>query len=254
MTPQEQKLALCELALRYAQERNLPIDTSHESAVLFRNLEDNFHPDAFRIIQETPAWLERTRKPHQNVANTYEMQSSNSSDVLLMSIFCHPHISKWNGVRDLLGVSVIDPVFGFKPLIAKKNGPGDTSEIDMVIDDLFVEAKLTEEDFTQKDISVVEQYEGLTEYFHKDCLVQDGKRFDNYQIIRNILAAIQHSKRHALLCDERRPDLVGRYMETVCCLQDVDMRRKCRVIFWQEIQRASGAGLGQFLKEKYGIC
>jgi hypothetical protein len=42
----------------------------------------------------------------------------------------------------------------------------------MVIDDLFIEAKLTEKDFTRKDASVVEAYEGLKEHFHQDCLAR----------------------------------------------------------------------------------
>lgn len=253
MKTQELRQMLCEFALRYAKERNLSV-ISQKSAVLFCKPEDNFHPDSFRRITENPDWLQRTQKTHQNIEGKKELQSSNSSDALLMNIFCYPHISKWKGVLDLLGVSKIDPVFGLKPLVAKKNGKGDASEIDMVIDDVFVEAKLTEKDFTRKDVSVVEQYVGMAEHFHRNCLVLIGKCFDNYQIIRNLLAAIQHNKRHILLCDERRPDLVRRYMETVCCLRDVGVRSKCRVVFWQEIQRLSGVSLGKFLKDKYGIC
>jgi hypothetical protein len=254
MDSQKLKLSLRELSLQYAHKHGFQIDTSHSSAIIFHEIKDNFQPDSFSRIKQKPDWYERTQKAHQNVPNTLEMQSSNSSDALLMNIFCHPHIGEWKGVRDLLQVRTIDPVFGFKALIYKKEHQTDKSEIDMVLDDLFIEAKLTEEDFTQKDASIVEQYEGLTVQFHKDCLIREGERFDNYQIIRNLLAAIQHNKRHILLCDARRSDLVRRYMETVCCLQDVATRKKCRVVFWQEIQSACGSGLRQFLEEKYGLC
>lgn len=253
MTSRELKIELRKYGLRYARKSNLRIDESHASAVLFLDLQDNFHPDSFERIQQNPAWRHRLKKSHQSVANAYEMQSSNSSDVLLMSIFCHPEINVWKGVRELLNVKSIDPEFGFKVSILKADKKGDSSEIDMRIDNLLVEAKLTEEDFTQKEATVVEGYEGLSEHFHVECLVRDATHYDNYQVIRNLLAAIQHNKHHALFCDERRPDLARRYMETVCCLKDSSMRRKCRVVFWQEIQKACGDSLAQFLKDKYGF-
>jgi hypothetical protein len=134
--------------MAWAYKRGLPVDVSYTSAVIFLNFCDNFHPESFKGIINRREWQQRTTKPHQNVAGVLEMQSSNSSDALLMNIFCHPHISDWKGVRDLLNLSAIDPVFGFKPLIAKRNSQGDSSEIDMALYDLFVEAKLTEEDFT----------------------------------------------------------------------------------------------------------
>jgi hypothetical protein len=123
----------------------------------------------------------------------------------------------------------------------------------MVVDDLFVEAKLTEKDFTQKEAAAVRKYEGLQLRFHDEHLPRVGQLYDNYQIIRNLLAAIQHGKRHALFCDERRPDLVRRYMETVSCLRDVSARARCRVIFWQEIAAVCARDLQRFLSEKYGM-
>jgi len=47
--------------------------------------------------------------------------------------------------------------------------------------------------------------------------------------------------------------LVRAYMETVGCLKSVDHRSQCRVIFWQEIARACGKDLKEFLRAKYGI-
>ena len=253
MTSQELKLTLRELAQHYAQKHNVQIDSSHQTAILFCDLEDNFNPDSFRHIQQNQDWFKRTRKSHQNVKNALEMQSSNSSDALLMNVFCHPNIVKWQGLRNLLNVSEINPVFGFKARVTKNDGKGDTSEIDMVLGDLLIEAKLTEGDFTQKDASLVKEYDGLTEHFHEDFLSRQDNLVDNYQVLRNLLAAIQHSKQHVLLCDDRRPDLVRRYMDTVSCLRDAHMRKRCRVVFWQQIRKACGAGLGSFLTEKYGL-
>lgn len=64
---------------------------------------------------------------------------------------------------------------------------------------------------------------------------------------------MQHGKRHILICDERRPDLVRRYFETVACVRDVAIRRKCGVVFWQEIKAACGKELRDYLEEKYGM-
>lgn len=253
MTDYELKMVLRDLASRYSQIRSLLTDASHPTALIFADLKDNFEPASFKQIQQNPDWWKRAQKPHPNVTNTLEMQSSNSSDALLMSIFCHPQVLDWKGIRQLLNVSAAVPKFGIKALVAKGNNRGDETEIDMGIGDLFVESKLTEKDFTQKEASVVEEYVDLDKQFHKKYLRRERGNFDNYQIIGNLLAATQHNKRHILLCDERRPDLVQRYMETVYCARDIHTRNKCRVVFWQQIGKACGASLSQFLEEKYGF-
>lgn len=254
MRPTELKDVLRQSALDYAREHGFDVDSSHKSAVLFKNAANAFCPASFTAISKHADWLSRTMKPHQNVANVMEMQSSNSSDALLMNIFCHPMLASWKGVADILGFEPVNPTFGFKALVEKEDTNGDTTEIDMAIGNHFVEAKLTEEDFTDKDVAEVQKYKSFSLHFHTDFLPIHNDRYQNYQIIRNLLAAIQHEKRHMLLCDERRPDLARRYMETVCCLQDQQLRRSCRVVFWQEVQRACGQDLGSFLHSRYGIC
>ena len=253
MRPNELKQAIRQSSLEYAREHGFEIDSSPKSAVLFKNLADAFHPASFDSIKAHPDWFVRTEKPHQNVSNFKEMQSSNSSDALMMNIFCHPKLTTWKGVTDVLGFNPANPTFGVKALVKKEGTAGDMTEIDMALCDAFVEAKLTEEDFTDKDISEVKKYKNFDIHFHVDCLPIHNNRYHNYQIIRNLLAAIQYMKRHILLCDERRPDLVRRYMETVCCLKDPQIRKSCRVIFWQELKRACGEDLGSFLYSRYGI-
>lgn len=181
------------------------------------------------------------------------MQSSNSSDALLMNLFCHPLLVSWKGVHKVLGFKPTNPNFGFKALVEKQGTNGDKTEIDMDIGNYFVEAKLTEGDFTDKDVFEVNKYTKFNQHFHVNCLSTHNGCYQNYQIIRNLLAAIQHKKRHMLLCDERRPDLVRSYMETVSCLRDQHVRKKCRVVFWQELQRACGKDLSLFLNTRYGI-
>ena len=239
--------------LAYAKRRNLPVDDSHTSAVIFRNLADSFHPESFANIVSHADWNNRTRKAHPNVMGVLEMQSSNSSDALLMNIFCHPSIRHWAGVRKVLGHDMESISFGFPGEVRINNGQSDSTEIDMALPGAFCEAKLTESDFTQKRPDVVENYDSIQGAFHVDAMPRVGGEYDNYQIIRNLLASIEHDRNHILLCDERRSDLVRRYMDTVSCLRDVQRRKKCRVIFWQEVVAACGKSLREWIEEKYGM-
>jgi hypothetical protein len=241
-------------ALAFARRRNLSVDDTHSSALIFCRLDDSFHPESLENIYNTSDWNSRTQKAHQNVTGTLEMQSSNSSDALLMSIFCHPSIAKWVGVRKVLSNDMATIAFGVPGVVKIGNGQTDTTEIDMALPGVFCEAKLTEADFTHKRREVVEGYNGLQETFHSDALPRVGSDYDNYQIIRNLLAAKQHNRDHILFCDERRPDLVRRYMTTVACLRSIEDRIRCRVIFWQELVAACGESLRRWIEEKYGIC
>jgi hypothetical protein len=254
MRPYQQKQALRHSAMLYAQTRGIIIDSSPESAIIFQNLADAFCPASFEAIRKNADWFLRAQKPHQNLPDMREMQSSNSSDALLMNIFCHPKLISWKGVFEVLGFRPENPTFGFKALIEKKGTDGDKTEIDMVIDNYFIEAKLTEADFTKKKVVEVNKYRNLDQHFHSNILPVRNGCYQHYQIIRNLLAAIQHKKQHMLLCDERRPDLVRSYMDVVCCLRDQHIRKTCRIVFWQEVQRACGKSLGLFIQSRYGIC
>src|SRR3954447_2598615 len=116
----------------------------------------NFHPASWEGICANPAWARRLKKPHtayrrsRALANWpwMELDSANSSDALLMNIFCHPGV--FNGtltpsVATLLGVSTTAaPCFGINPRIplhpnAKGRTLTDRTEIDMQLNDLFVE-------------------------------------------------------------------------------------------------------------------
>jgi hypothetical protein len=254
MTSTELRRDLVQFAIRYADSKDLGPYTKRKSAILFDDMSHNFHPASFEEIKRVPSWRKRTLKPHQKATGYLEMESSNSSDALLMSVFCHPRASSWRGLRRLLGVRSIRPRFGLKAGVLLTNGKRDETEIDMALEDLLVEAKLTETDFTQKGVSAVQRYTGLTQHFHSGSLARTTRGYDNYQVIRNLLAAIQLGKRHVLLCDARRPDLVRRYLNTVSCLQDVRARDRCGVIFWQEVMSVSGRDLRDFMRDKYGMC
>jgi len=256
MTSKELRKVLWQSALSFAEKREFAKDKSHESAIIFSTVEHNFHPESFDNINKKKhlAWKARTSKPHPNIPGVKEMQSSNSSDALLMNIFCHPSINEWQGVRKLMRTDIESISFGYSADVQLCDGKADSTEIDMSLPDSFCEAKLTEPNFTKKRPLVVENYAGLKKVFHIEALPRKGDDYDNYQIIRNLLASVQHNRKHYLFCDERRPDLARRYMETVSCLREVRWRLNCRIIFWQEIVAACGASLREWIEEKYGMC
>ncbi|MDY6839613.1 MAG: hypothetical protein SWH78_16745, partial [Thermodesulfobacteriota bacterium] len=92
MNPDTLKQELRRCALVFSKRRGLLVDDSHSSAIIFRNIADNFHPESYTNITMHSDWNARTKKRHQNVPDAKEMQSSNSSDALLMNIFCHPSV------------------------------------------------------------------------------------------------------------------------------------------------------------------
>ena len=256
MNSNDLRLKIRDSSKNYAESEGIDFDDSYKSALLFNEIRDNFLSSTFDEIQKNEDWKLRLKKPHQKVRDKLEMQSSNSSDALLMNIFCHPKISNWSGILKLLGLEKFNtkkyPKFGKNPGVELINNRKDKTEIDMEIDDIYFEAKLTESDFTEKLREVVYNYSNFKSLFHVDGF-PDGDKFKGYQVIRNLLAAFQENKRHILLCDERRSDLARSYYEIVSNLKYVNKRKKCRVIFWQEIQRHCGEELKTFLKNKYGI-
>ena len=89
-----------------ARTQNLLHDISPGStpAIIFGRDEQgrhgNFHPHSYANICANPAWLRRLTKPHTASRRSrarkdwqwMELDSSNSSDALLMNIFCHPEV------------------------------------------------------------------------------------------------------------------------------------------------------------------
>lgn len=239
-------------SIDYAKKHSLSY-TEFKTAIIFDNIADNFLPTSYDCIIEKQEWSERLKKQHPQVQNACEMQSSNSSDALLMNIFCHPKINSWKGIRKLFGVSNINPDFGIKPELQLKSGQGDRTEIDLAFENIIVEAKLTETDFTQKSVSAVKNYTAVEKVFHFNNLPNNGENIFHYQIVRNIMASVQLNKRHILICDDRRGDLIRCYYDVVKCVRDVGIRKNCSIIFWQEIFTKVGKELRQFLLDKYGI-
>jgi len=129
-------------------------------SVLYRPDENgrhgNFYPASYRCILDDPSWRRRLAKTHTTArrhllsqdAERCELDSCNSSDALLMNIFCHPSASSPNSaLRSFLSIDRDARfVFGHRPRVPMKNDRVDCTEVDMCAGNLLFEAKLTEAD------------------------------------------------------------------------------------------------------------
>jgi hypothetical protein len=284
----------------------------------------NFHPASDRAISANPAWLRRLSKPHtasrrSRARNDWpwrELDSAVSSDALLMNIFCHPRV--FNGrtlapaVANLLNVDrTAQPHFGTNPRVPlrttrksrskKPPDPGtrantggsantltDRTEIDLRLDNLFLEAKLTESNFQTAPPRLIERYRDLETVFDSDHLprkilytaaahppVEDYSQLeeptesltsspptskssrtviDAYQLIRNVLAAYAADASFCVLCDARRHDLIETWYTILSAVHHPAFTTRLKLLTWQELSTTLPQDLQQFLDAKYGIA
>ncbi len=237
-------------------------------AVLYRQDEQgrhgNFHWAAYSRIKSTPAWKRRMRKVHTTAPKVLlshdtgrcELDSCNSSDALLMSIFCHPQsLQPASRLRALLNLeSDAEPAFGYHPHIPLKNGCADSTEIDLRLGNLLVEAKLTEYGFQTAPWRLAERYRDLEDVFELEELPRSGKSLFSYQLVRGVLAAhAEQDARYSVLCDARRPDLIAAWYRILQCVRYPALRCRLMLVTWQEIAAACTTPLQRWLDEKYGI-
>jgi hypothetical protein len=140
----------------------------------------NFFDPAYTAIAARQEWLRRFDKIHAQgralpKADTgrrwRELDSSMSSDALLMNIFCTPGVADSEAVRRALGVEGdAPPVFGWKARVPLAGGRSDRTEVDMRLGSLLVEAKLTEGDFQTRTAAVVEAYRDFDAVFDRELL------------------------------------------------------------------------------------
>jgi hypothetical protein len=222
----------------------------------------NFLDASYAAIVKHPDWKRRLEKAHTHARRSLppsergwkELDSSMSSDALLMNIFCHPRTLK-PALFSLLGVDEPSPpVFGFKARVALPNGHTDRTEVDMKLASLLMEAKLTEADFQVQKASVVESYRDLEAVFETKRLPRTPEgSYVSYQLIRNVLAAYQTQMSFCVLLDERRPDLKDAWYEVMAAVVDTDLRTRCKVLTWQELSEVLAPDLRGLLDLKYGI-
>lgn len=142
----------------------------------------NFYPAAYAAITARDEWMRRFDKIHAQGRSLprsqfepsrrwRELDSSMSSDALLMNIFCTLGVAESPALRHMMGIDTGDePVFGWKARVPLNNGRVDRTEVDMRWGDLLVEAKLTESDLQCREARIVEAYRDLDKVFDRDML------------------------------------------------------------------------------------
>jgi hypothetical protein len=222
----------------------------------------NFLPAAYKRILQQPAWKARLAKvytgsrflPRRGDRARGELECANSSDALLMNIFCYPGILRRQAVCSLLGIRPgIHPDFGVRAGIPLKNGAVDRSEMDLKLGELFLEAKLTEGDFQTARCDLVHRYRDLDSVFDLDRLPMRGEKYRSCQLIRGALAAHAYGASFAVVCDQRRQDLIDDCFEVMSAVVSAELRCRMSVVTWQELAETLPAKLRTFLAEKYGI-
>jgi hypothetical protein len=236
-------------------------------SIIFARSEDgrhgNFHPLTYEAICARPEWKRRLGKVHTAHKRVraradwqwMELDCANSSDALLMNVFCNPGVMECAGVRATLGIAAgAVPEFGVKPRTPLKGGKTDNTEVDMRVGDLLVEAKLTESDFQSAKMALVERYRDLEEVFDVGELPVRGGRVMGYQLIRGTLAAHASGGSFCVLCDARRPELVETWYAVMRAVRSFDLRCRLKLLTWQELASVVPRELREFLAEKYGIA
>ena len=222
----------------------------------------NFIAASYRAILRRPGWRKRLQKVHAQGRRSLpakdgswrELDSSLSSDALLMNIFCYPSVTRRMEVCGVLGLEPGSvPEFGFMPRIPLLSEATERTEVDMRLGNKIFEAKLTEGDFQIQRAELVEQYRDLREVFEPRQLPRTKRKYVSYQLIRNVLAAHALDLDFCTLLDARRPDLLEDWYEVVRCIRFAGLRAKCKVLTWQELTPSLPAALQRFLSVKYGI-
>ena len=261
-----------ELALRnraFALQRQLPhVESRGGMAVTVyephptRRRHGNFFDESYAAMLAIPEWRKRMEKVHTLAKTSLprsgrswkELDSSMSSDALLMNIFCCPQVADDPSLRGLLGIDTAElPEFGWRARVPLKSGHADRTEIDMKLDDMLFEAKLTESDFQSAEVSVLHGYRDFEEVFDWRELPQAGGKLLSYQLIRNVLSAKANNVRFCVLVDARRPDLIESWYGVLRCIRLAELRVQCKLLTWQELSEALPEPLREFLDAKYGI-
>lgn len=222
----------------------------------------NFISASYRAILKRTEWRRRLQKVHSQGNHSLpkadcvwrELDSSMSSDALLMNIFCYPGVTKRREVCLALGTDLGRvPQFGFMPRVPLVTGKVERTEVDMKLGDVLFEAKLTEGNFQAQDAGLVQQYRDLKQVFECRKLPRQGKHFSSYQLLRNVLAAYALNLHFCVLLDARRPDLLEQWYRVMQCIRSTTLRTRCKVLTWQELAPCLPSALRKFLLVKYGI-
>lgn len=259
---------LSERNQQYARQHGLAHGLSHggQPVVCYEPvgiLHGNFHPASYEQIRAHPAWTRRLAKAHTSKRTALptndrgfwaELDSCNSSDALLMNIFCFPGVLDSTRVQNLLGLeNAATPEFGWKARVPFATGKFDRTEVDLRLGNLLIEAKLTEAGFQSKPKAAVRLYRDFKKVYALSELPQTRESFGGYQLIRNVLAAYANDASFCVLLDQRRPDLIEMWYAVMRAVKLHAMRLRAKVLTYQELSEALPLELQTFLAEKYGI-
>ena len=195
----------------------------------------------------------REALPAERHTEAMELDSCTSSDALLMNVFCYPGLFLHDSFVRLMGLpKMAEPslVFGFRPGVPLRGSRIDSTEVDLKVEDLLIEAKLTEKDFTKKRADAVERYRDFGSVFESARLHTRDGYYLNYQLIRNVLAAYHLGARFTLICDARRDDLIDAACSVLSAVRAPDLLAKCGIVTWQEVARCAPEPLQTFLFRK----
>ena len=243
--------------LSYGDQPVVVYEPSHE-----QSRHGNFEAASYAAILACPDWKLRLDKAHTTARRSFpsndrswkELDSSMSSDALLMNVFCHPTTIS-SATCATLGIdSPSRPEFGFRARVPLNNGRTDRTEIDMKIGTLLVESKLTETNFQIQKQAIVEAYRDLEIVFDREKLPRTSSgEFVSYQLIRNVLAAHELHSSFCVMLDARRLDLKDAWYEIMQCVVNTELKTRCKVLTWQELAAFLPPQLQEFLDLKYGI-
>ena len=254
--------------LRFAAAKGLPHERTdgNTPGIIFRCGEEgrhgNFHPLVYEAIVSNGEWMRRLGKVHTASKRMRaradwqwkELDCANSSDALLMNVFCYPGIVGSRQLRALLGIDDVSvPEFGFKPRTPLCGGKRDNTEIDMRVGDLLLEAKLTESGFQSARPELIARYQDVDAAFNVAELPMHDGRYVGYQLVRGALAAYANGGRFCVCCDARRPVLIEMWYRVLRAVRPAELRCRLKLLTWQELAAVVPCDLQKFLTEKYGI-
>jgi hypothetical protein len=262
-------------ALAFARQHRLLHDLSPgraPSVIFGANADDsvirhgNFIPASYQAILENSAWRRRLDKAHTASRRARpradwvwrELDCAASSDALLMTVFCYPGVLAASALCALLNIERdTQPRFGVYPRLRCERSTRpltDRTEVDMQIDTLLIEAKLTETGFQTARPALLQHYPGWEQVFDEPALPRTASgAYRGYQLIRGILAAQASGLRFCVLCDARRSDLVEQWHTILRAVPGAALRCQLSLLTWQELTATLPAPLQEFLAEKYGI-
>jgi len=190
-------------------------------------------------------------QPHASIPARFAWEVESSRLGLLMNIFCCPDVWESDGIAALIGCRCHHPAFFLTCPLVRNDGRLDPTSIDVVFEDVFCQAVSANERFVGQQISIVKKYRCFEELFDVKCLPSYNGIYENFRTIRNLLSAYQYGKRHILLCDDRRSDLVNAYFATVAAIKNDGLRSRCRIVFWQDLLRLVDADLSDFVRNRF---